>query len=50
MRNLLFEVEPIDPFVLSGVSVLLLAVVTFASMLPVRRAMRVDPVEVLRSE
>jgi ABC-type lipoprotein release transport system permease subunit len=50
MRNLLFEVEPIDPLVLSGVSVLLFAVVTLASMLPARRAMGVNPVEVLRSE
>jgi predicted lysophospholipase L1 biosynthesis ABC-type transport system permease subunit len=50
MRSLLFEVEPIDPLVLSGVSVLLLAVATLASMLPARRAMGVNPVEVLRSE
>jgi putative ABC transport system permease protein len=50
MRSLLFEVEPIDPLVLSGVSVLLFAVATLASMLPARRAMGVNPVEVLRSE
>jgi putative ABC transport system permease protein len=50
MRNLLFEVEPIDPLVLSGVSMLLFAVVTLASMVPARRAMGVNPVEVLRSE
>jgi putative ABC transport system permease protein len=50
IRNLLFEVEPIDPLVLSGVSVLLLAVATLASLLPARRAMRVNPTEVLRSE
>jgi ABC-type lipoprotein release transport system permease subunit len=45
----LFEVEPIDPLVLSGVSVVLFAVVTLASMLRARRAMGVNPVEVLRS-
>ena len=50
MRNLLFGVEPVDPLVLTGVSVLLFAVVTLASMLPARRAMRIYPVEVLRSE
>jgi putative ABC transport system permease protein len=50
MRNLLFEVEPIDPLVLSGVSVLLFAVVALASMLPARRAMGVNPIDVLRSE
>ncbi|MGH7575132.1 MAG: ABC transporter permease [Longimicrobiales bacterium] len=50
MRSLLFEVEPIDPLVLSVVSVLLLAVAALASMLPARRAMRVNPTEALRSE
>ncbi|MGH7577367.1 MAG: ABC transporter permease, partial [Longimicrobiales bacterium] len=50
LRNQLFEVEPIDPLVLGAVSVLLLAVATLASMLPARRAMRVNPTEVLRSE
>ncbi|MGH6692862.1 MAG: FtsX-like permease family protein, partial [Gammaproteobacteria bacterium] len=50
MRNLLFEVEPIDPLVLGAVSVLLLAVTMAASMIPVRRAMRVNTTEVLRTE
>jgi predicted permease len=50
MRNLLFQIEPIDPLVLSVVSVLLLTVAALASMMPARRAMRVNPTEVLRSE
>ncbi|MGH7574287.1 MAG: FtsX-like permease family protein, partial [Longimicrobiales bacterium] len=50
MRSLLFEVEPTDPLVLGAVSVLLLAVATLASLLPARRAMRVNPTEVLRNE
>jgi putative ABC transport system permease protein len=50
MRSLLFDVEPTDPIVLGAVSVLLLSVATAASMIPARRAMRVDTTEVLRNE
>jgi putative ABC transport system permease protein len=45
---LLFEVQPIDAASLFAAAVLLLMVAAVASYLPVRRAMRVDPIEALR--
>jgi ABC-type lipoprotein release transport system permease subunit len=47
---LLFEVDPLDPFVivLATVSILLLAL--SASTIPAYRAGRVDPIEALRTE
>ncbi|MQA89667.1 MAG: FtsX-like permease family protein [Gemmatimonas sp.] len=50
MRSLLFEVEPMDPLVLAVVSFSLLMIAAAASLLPARRASRLDPVEVLRIE
>jgi putative ABC transport system permease protein len=44
----LFRVAPIDPPTLIGVSVLLLLAATAAALGPGRRAMRVDPISVLR--
>jgi predicted permease len=48
-RALLFEVSPADPLTLGGVAILLLATAMLACILPARRAIRVDPVEALRS-
>jgi predicted permease len=39
-----------DPKVVLGVSVLLLAVATVASLIPARRALAINPIEALRSE
>jgi predicted permease len=50
LRTFLFEVEPADPATLGGVTFLLAAVAAAASFLPARRATRVDPVEVLKSD
>lgn len=50
IRGMLFEVEPYDPTTLVGLGVLVLAIAISATMLPAVRAMRVDPVEALRSE
>src|SRR5262249_41250285 len=49
-QTLLFEVKPTDPVTLASVAVVLAAVAFAASMLPARRAARVDPVEALRAE
>ena len=49
LRSLLFEVDPTDPLTLAVVSVVLVAIAAAASWLPARRAMRVDPVEALRT-
>lgn len=47
---LLFEVNAADPLVLAGVCGLLVTLAVLASYGPARRASRVDPAEVLRSE
>jgi predicted permease len=49
-RFRLIEVEPNDPVTLAGIVVILGAVSLAASVLPVRRAARVDPAIALRSE
>jgi ABC-type antimicrobial peptide transport system permease subunit len=50
MRATLYETSPLDPVVLAGaVSVLMVAVVA-ATYVPLRRALGVNPVDVLRSE
>lgn len=50
VRALLYGVEPHDPVVLVGVSILLLSVAALAAWIPARRAARVDPMVVLRCE
>lgn len=50
MEALLYDVRPNDPLVLSGVVVLVLLVATSATVIPARRATRVDPTEALRAE
>jgi putative ABC transport system permease protein len=48
-RTMLFEIHPADPVTIAVVTVLLLATAALACIVPARRAMRVDPVEALRS-
>jgi predicted permease len=50
LRSMLFEVSPTDPLTLAGVAVLLAAVALVASLVPARRATRVDPMIVLRAD
>jgi hypothetical protein len=50
MQSLLFEVQPTDPATLALVAVGLVLLAALASWVPARRAMRVDPVEALRSQ
>ncbi len=49
VRGLLFDVDPLDPWVLLGAAALLIAASLVASYLPVRRATRLDAVAMLRN-
>jgi predicted permease len=50
LASQLFELSPHDPWLLGGVSLLLLGASLAASALPARRAARVDPMMALRNE
>jgi predicted permease len=50
MRAILYEVEPTDPVSMALVVAIVMASALFASWRPARRAMRVDPVRLLREE
>ena len=50
MTSLLYGVEPTDPLTIVAACFALLAVALVAGLVPVRRALRVDPVTALRHE
>jgi predicted permease len=50
LRSELFGLDPADPIVLVGTSLLVIVVAVLAAWIPARRAARVDPMEALRYE
>jgi len=50
MRDLLYEIKPLDPAVYAVVAAALLAVAAFACIVPAWRASRLDPMQALRAE
>jgi putative ABC transport system permease protein len=48
LEQLLFGVEPLDPWTFAATAVVLLVVATVASYLPARRSMRLSPLDALR--
>ncbi len=50
LKSLMFGVSPIDPLSFGGTVMLLLVAALVASVVPARRALRIDPIQVLREE
>ncbi len=50
MKTLLFHVEPTDPLTFAAVSLVLAGAALLACYVPARRALRIDPLQALRSE
>lgn len=50
LRSELFGLDPADPIVLVGTSLLVIAVAVLAAWIPARRAAQIDPMEALRYE
>jgi ABC-type antimicrobial peptide transport system permease subunit len=50
IESLLFDVNPHDPFILTGAIVVFIAVAAVAAWIPARRAAKIDPMKALRYE
>lgn len=49
LARLLYQTAPLDPWTLGATTLVLLCVATIASYVPARRAMRISPIDALRS-
>jgi ABC-type antimicrobial peptide transport system permease subunit len=49
-RSLLYAVSPTDPLLYASMTALLVAVAIGAALVPARRAGRLDPAEVMRTD
>jgi putative ABC transport system permease protein len=49
-RTLMFKVHPLDPVAYAGTAIVIIAVALLASVLPARRAAKLNPVEALRHQ
>ena len=50
IQSLLFQIEPTDPVAMVLMALLLATCALTATLVPLRRAFRVDPAQTLRSE
>jgi ABC-type antimicrobial peptide transport system permease subunit len=50
LRSLLFQVDPLDPFVLVLAALSIFVLALAASLIPARRAASIEPVQALRAE
>jgi ABC-type antimicrobial peptide transport system permease subunit len=50
LTSLLYEVPPVDPVTLAGMAALFAVVSTAAMLLPIWRAVRINPLDALRAE
>jgi putative ABC transport system permease protein len=50
VARFLYGVRPVEPGIVAGIAIALLAVVVGAGLVPARRAMQVDPMVALRED
>jgi ABC-type antimicrobial peptide transport system permease subunit len=50
LGDMLFGIKPVDPLTFAAMTLLLMCISLVACFLPARRATKVDPMNVLRSE
>jgi ABC-type antimicrobial peptide transport system permease subunit len=50
LATFLYQVRPADPTAVGGAFVLLVVVALIATLVPVRRALRIDPMDALRTD
>ena len=50
LRSMLFQVDPVDPFVLALAAISIFLLTLAASVIPARRAASIDPMQALRTE